>query len=98
MHGSSSGTSRCCSANLDNHTFHCFKCGRSGNALDLWAAATGQSLYDAAVDLCQRLYVSLPILGPPDPPGNREEEPVTPNHYNGLAVTQTVASANSISR
>ncbi len=33
------GTGRCFSVNLDAHTFHCFKCGRSGNALDLWAQA-----------------------------------------------------------
>ena len=43
LHGSTSGTSRCFSVNLEQHTFHCFKCGRSGNALDLWAHATGQT-------------------------------------------------------
>jgi hypothetical protein len=32
MHGSRSGTSRCFSANLEQHLFHCFKCGRSGNS------------------------------------------------------------------
>src|SRR5208282_2411083 len=47
LHGSTSGTSRCFAANLDSHTFQYFKCGKSGNALDLWAAATQQSLYDA---------------------------------------------------
>jgi hypothetical protein len=75
LHGSSSGTSRCFSANLEQHTFHCFKCGNSGNALDLWAKATGLSIYDAAIDLCGRLAISLPTL-PAGSPQNREEEPV----------------------
>jgi len=79
LHGSTSGTSRCFSANVEDHTFHCFKCGRSGNALDLWAHATQQSVYDAALDLCQRLGIPLPQLPSPQPqppPRNREEEPV----------------------
>jgi putative transposase len=69
LHGSTHGTARCFSFNTQAHTFHCFKCGRSGNALDLWAQATRQSIYDAAVDLCQRLGISLPTR-------NREEEAV----------------------
>ena len=69
-HGSTAGTGRCFSANLELQTFHCFKCGRSGNALDLWAAATNQNPYDAAVDLCRRLGIPLPNLR------HREEEPV----------------------
>ena len=78
LHGSTSGTSRCFSANLDKHTFQCFKCGRSGNALDLWAQATRQSPYDAALDLCDRLAIPLPTLRQPTAPRNREEEPVAP--------------------
>jgi hypothetical protein len=77
LHGSTSGTSRCFSVNLDQHTFHCFKCGRSGNALELWAKATQQSPYDAAIDLCQRLGIALTTL-PPAPHRNREEETVAP--------------------
>jgi hypothetical protein len=75
LHGSTSGTARCFSANTNAHTFHCFKCNRSGNALDLWAEANRLSIYDAALDLCQRLNIPLPILAPP-PTANREEEPV----------------------
>ncbi len=81
LHGSTSGTSRCFSVNLEQHTFHCFKCGRSGNALDLWAHATGQTAYDAALDLCQRLQLPLPELTAQKPapiPRHREEEPVDP--------------------
>jgi putative transposase len=75
LHGSASGTSRCFSVNLERHTFQCFKCGRSGNALDLWAAATRHTPYDAARDLCDRLNVPLPTLAPPHNT-DREEEPV----------------------
>jgi putative transposase len=74
LHGSTSATSRSFSANLHKHNFHCYKCGRSGNALDLWAQATRQTPYDAALDLCQRLSIPLPVL--PPSPRNREEEPV----------------------
>jgi putative transposase len=76
LHGSTSGTSRCFSADLEQHCFHCFKCGRSGNALDLWAQATRQSVYDAAIDLCERLHIPLPTL--PPIPRNRKEETVAP--------------------
>jgi transposase InsO family protein len=74
LHGSTSGTSRCFSVNLDAGMFHCFKCGRSGNALDLWAKAQNQTPYAAAVDLCQRLGIPVPLLAN----RNSEEEPVAP--------------------
>jgi transposase InsO family protein len=77
LHGSTSATSRCFSVNLEQQAFHCFKCGRSGNALDLWAAATGQLPYDAAIDLCNRLSIPLPTL-PPISQRNREEQTVAP--------------------
>jgi putative transposase len=76
LHGSNPGTSRCFSVNRDKQTFHCFKCGRSGNALDLWAQATQQTPYDAALDLCLRFSIPLPTL--PAAARNREEEPVAP--------------------
>jgi putative transposase len=75
LHGSTHGTARCFSVNTNAHTFQCFKCGRSGNALDLWAAANRLTIYDAAVDLCQRLNITLPLLTAPAT-GNREEAPV----------------------
>jgi transposase InsO family protein len=77
LHGSTAATSRCFSVNLSDQIFHCFKCGRSGNALDLWAHATRQAPYDAALDLCQRLNIPLPLLRPPSP-ANRKEETVVP--------------------
>jgi len=75
LHGSTSGTSRCFSANCQKNVFQCFKCGQSGNALDLWAKATQQTPYDAALDLYARLGLELPTLTPVS--RNREEEPVT---------------------
>jgi transposase InsO family protein len=77
LHGSTSGTSRCFSANRDANIFHCFKCGNSGNALDLWAKAKQLPVYDAAIDLRERLHIPLPILPPPS--RNREEETVAPS-------------------
>jgi transposase InsO family protein len=74
LHGSTSGTSRCFSANLDRNAFHCFKCNEQGNALELWAKAKQLSVYDAAIDLCERLHIPLPLLPPQN--RNREEEPV----------------------
>jgi hypothetical protein len=74
LHGSTLGTARCFSANLDEHDFHCFKCNRSGNALDLWIEANRLTPYDAAIDLCQRLHIPLPTL--PLSSRNREEETV----------------------
>ena len=78
LHGSTSGTSRCFSVNLNDNMFHCFKCGRSGNPLDLWAQSQKLTPYDAAVDLCQRLNIPLPLLNTTT--RNREEETVAPQH------------------
>lgn len=87
LHGSTTGTSRCFSVHLDRNLFHCFKCNRAGNALDLWAAAKGMTPYDAAIDLCNRLGLPLPTLN-----GNREEEPVAPSSPPGtMPVPQTGA-------
>ena len=74
LHGSTSGTACCFTANLDKNTFRCFKCRNQGNALDLWATARQLSPYDAAIDLCERLAIPVPTLPPIIV--NREEEPV----------------------
>ena len=74
--GSTLGTSRCFSAHTDQNVFHCLKCGRSGNALDLWSHATQQTPYGAAIDLCRRLNLTPPVLAFNR---NREEEPVAPS-------------------
>lgn len=63
LHGASlAGKHRSFSAHLGRNMFRCFKCGASGNHLDLWAKATKQSPYDAALDLCFRLNKKTPWL------------------------------------
>lgn len=69
LHAATLGTARCFSVNVDTHLFHCFKCGKHGNALDLWCAAKRLTPYDAALDLCRRFNLSPQAT-------NREEEPV----------------------
>ena len=71
LHGSTRGTSRCFSANGPKNVFNCFKCGQSGNALELWAKATQQTPYDAAIDLCGRLGIELPTRDPETRTGKR---------------------------
>lgn len=62
VHGASSPTSRSFSVNVKKHTFRCFKCGASGNQLDLWVAITKLSLHEAAKDLCTKFGVELPHI------------------------------------
>jgi hypothetical protein len=59
---SQAGKHRSFSAHLSRGIFRCFKCGASGNPLDLWAKATKQSTYEAALDLCARLNKETPWL------------------------------------
>jgi DNA primase len=61
LHGSTAPRGRSFSAHLGRGVWHCFRCGASGNALDLWARATGQSLYQAVVDLYDRLGQEVPL-------------------------------------
>jgi DNA primase len=60
IHGSTSPTSRSFSANLRKNNFQCFKCGASGNQLDLWVAISKLPLHVAAADLCERLGITVP--------------------------------------
>jgi DNA primase len=62
IHGSTSRHSRSFSANLRKNTYQCFKCGSAGNQLDLWAEATKQNIYQAAVDLCGKLHLEIPLI------------------------------------
>ena len=64
VHGSQSPRSRAFAAHLERHCWHCFRCGAHGNALDLWTAVTKRPLYEAALDLCQRLHLDIPWLPP----------------------------------
>ena len=64
IHGSTSPKSRIFSVHLARNAFRCFKCGSSGNQLDLWAAVTKTDLHAATIDLCRRLQIDVPWLGP----------------------------------
>jgi DNA primase len=64
LHRSRSSTSRVFAVQLDKNVYHCFGCGAGGNALDLWAAWTGQSLHAAVIDLYACLGREVPWLPP----------------------------------
>jgi DNA primase len=64
LHGSTAPRSRSFSAHLGRGIWQCFRCGASGNALDLWAKVTGQGLYPSVLDLYDRLGQSVPWLCP----------------------------------
>jgi transposase len=57
------------SVNLEKGIFQCFarECAAHGNALDLWAKVTGQSIHQAALELADKLHLKLQW--------NREENP-----------------------
>jgi DNA primase len=62
VHRSTSPSSRSFSANLKRQIYRCFKCSSCGNQLDLYAAATGLSLFEATVALCERLHREVPWI------------------------------------
>ena len=62
LHASSSKRSCCFSVNLTLRCYYCHRCHSHGNHIDLWAAATKLPLYQAAIDLCQRLGRKVPWL------------------------------------
>jgi DNA primase len=64
VHGSKTPDSRSFSAHLGRNVWRCFRCAAGGNALDLWAAVTGQELYPAVLELYQRLGRAVPWLEP----------------------------------
>ncbi|MBI3463468.1 MAG: hypothetical protein HY000_10485 [Planctomycetes bacterium] len=76
IHGSTSTQSRSFSANLRKNAFQCFRCGASGNHLDLWATVNGMELSEAARTLCERVGVVVPELDSLTRPagGNAEQQ------------------------
>jgi DNA primase len=62
VHGSRSKTSCVFSVNLKTNVCQCFKCGSAGNQLGLYAAVTRKGLYDAAVELCEKLNRKPPWI------------------------------------
>lgn len=76
VHGSQTPRSRSFAAHLERQCWHCFRCGAGGNALDLWVALTRLPVYEAALDLCQRLRCDVPRLpGGQRPPSRRPPGP-----------------------
>jgi DNA primase len=69
IHRSENSQSRSFSAHTGKNAYQCFAscCGSKGNQLDLYAAVTKQRLYEAALDLCQRLSIQ--------PPGTEKRNP-----------------------
>ena len=62
VHRSQSPRSRSFSVHLAREVCRCFKCGFAGNQIQLWAALNKMTIYDAAVDLCQRAGVEAPWI------------------------------------
>jgi len=60
VHGSKSPRSRSFAAHVEKNCWHCFRCGASGNALDLYLAVTKLPVYEGAQQLCARLRVPVP--------------------------------------
>jgi DNA primase len=65
IHGSHTSRSRSFAVQLQRKVYRCFRCGCAGNHLDLYAAVTQQSVYQAALDLCAKLHQPVPWLAVP---------------------------------
>jgi DNA primase len=46
------------SVHIGRNLFHCFRCHRSGNALDLWVLYSQKPLHRATLELCEKLGVT----------------------------------------
>ena len=68
VHGSKSPRSRSFAAHVEKNCWHCFGCGASGNALDLYLAVTKLPAYEGALELCARLGISAPRCSSRSPP------------------------------
>ena len=62
IHHSTDPHSRSFWADLSTQQYRCFNCRSAGRQIDLWATVHGQSPYDAAEDLCNRLGLPVPRL------------------------------------
>jgi DNA primase len=62
VHGSRSPESSSFSVNLASHRYHCFRCGSLGNQIELWAAVHHVTIYQAAIELCQRASLPVPWI------------------------------------
>jgi hypothetical protein len=78
VHRSATPSSRSFSANLRLHIYKCFKCGSSGNQLDLYAAVSGLSVFEAALTLCEKLHCEVPWMVKEPPTRSRAPERPAP--------------------
>jgi DNA primase len=62
IHGPSGCRSRSFSVNVRLGRYHCFRCGARGNALELWSAARGLGIHEAAVELSRLLGQEVPWI------------------------------------
>ena len=62
LHESTSGRCRSFSVNVAIGRYYCHYCHSHGNQLELWAAAMGLPLNQAAIDLCRRLGRQIPWI------------------------------------
>lgn len=65
IHRSQTPRSRSFAVQVERKLYHCFRCGCSGNHLDLYAAVTRQDLDPAALDLCAKLRLPVPWMKAP---------------------------------
>jgi DNA primase len=73
------------SVNVAKRAFRCFSCGARGNQLDLWAAVRRLPLYEATLDLCDRLgetpaWLSIANRPKPAKPDHRLTQPHSTRH------------------
>jgi DNA primase len=83
VHHSISPSSRSFSANLKLHIYRCFKCGASGNQLDLYAAVTGLGLFEATLALCEQLHREIPWMLNGTPARPRIANRLAPDQHRG---------------
>ena len=62
LHDSTSRRPRFFSANVAIGRYYCHQCHSQGNQLELWAAFTKMSLYQAAINLCRVLGREVPWI------------------------------------
>jgi CHC2-type zinc finger protein len=67
IHRSHSAKSRSFAVNVQRKVYRCFTCGSAGNHLDLYGAFTRQGIYQAAIDLCEKLRRDVPWIQPKRP-------------------------------
>ncbi len=62
VHRSQSPRSRSFSVHLGREVCRCFRCGFTGNQIQLWAEWKEMTVYEAAVDLCRQAGEEVPWI------------------------------------